>query len=60
MIEESEPKLYKAVTNIFFKSYEYMRKYRQFKNTNKGKKETEETSEYRQMDIFDYEEGGAE
>ena len=56
MITENEPKLYKAVTNIFFDSYEYTRKYRQFKNANKGKKEIEETDEYRQMELFDYEE----
>lgn len=30
VIEEHEPKLYKAVHNIFGKSYEYTRKYREF------------------------------
>lgn len=30
IIEEHEPKLYKAVNNIFGKSYEYTRKYREF------------------------------
>lgn len=59
MITENEPKLYKAVTNIFSESYEYTRKYRQFKNANKGQKGNEETDDYKQMnifDIFDYEE----
>lgn len=31
IIEEYEPKLYKAVCNIFKKSYEYRRDYEEFK-----------------------------
>ncbi len=30
IIEEHEPELYKAAVNIFGKSYEYTRKYREF------------------------------
>ena len=30
VIKEYEPKLYKAVTNIFKDSYEYTRKYKEF------------------------------
>lgn len=38
VIEKYEPKLYKAVNNIFDKSYEYTRKYREFvKKMNKTK-----------------------
>lgn len=32
IIEKYESKLYRAVNNIFGKSYEYMRQYREFKN----------------------------
>ena len=35
IIEKYEPKLFKAVNNIFGKSYEYTRKYREFKKTYK-------------------------
>lgn len=37
-IEHKEPMLFKAVNNIFGKSYDYMRKYREFKklHTKKG------------------------
>lgn len=38
IIEEYEPKLYKAINNIFGKSYDYMRRYREFKATYKPKK----------------------
>lgn len=31
IIQEYEPKLYKAVTNIFKDSYEYTREYRKFR-----------------------------
>ena len=32
MLEEHEPKLYKAVTNVFKDSYEYTKLYQEFKN----------------------------
>ena len=35
IIREYEPKLYKAVNNIFGDSYEYTRKYREFREANK-------------------------
>ena len=35
IIKKYEPKLYKAVNKIFAKSYEYTRRYREFKNTYK-------------------------
>lgn len=35
IIKQHEPKLYKAVTNIFGKSYKYTRRYREFKATYK-------------------------
>ena len=38
IIEKYEPKLYKAVNNIFGKSYEYTRKYIEFKRKNGGVK----------------------
>ena len=38
VIEKYEPKLFKAINNIFGKSYEYMRKYREFKATYKPDK----------------------
>lgn len=37
-IQKYEPKLYKAVNNIFGKSYEYTRKYRQFQKEMSNKK----------------------
>jgi 3'-phosphoadenosine 5'-phosphosulfate sulfotransferase (PAPS reductase)/FAD synthetase len=42
VIEKYEPKLYKAVNNIFGKSYEYTRKYREFVR-NKEKEAENET-----------------
>ena len=36
VIEEHEPKLYKAVTNIFKDSYEYTKLYQEFKNNLRG------------------------
>ena len=42
IIEEHEPKLYKAVNNIFKDSYEYTRKYREFCREMNLKKEREE------------------
>ena len=39
IIREHEPKLYKAVNNIFGKSYDYTRRYREFKATYKPEKE---------------------
>ena len=36
VVEEREPKLYKAVNNIFGKSYSYTRKYREFCRQQKG------------------------
>lgn len=51
-IKEHEPKLLKAVNNIFGKSYEYTRKYKEFiKIIEKTKEESENG---RQMDIFDF------
>lgn len=41
IIEKHEPKLYKAVNNIFGKSYEYTRKYREFKANYKPEKNEE-------------------
>lgn len=38
IIEEHEPKLYKAVNNVFGESYEYTRKYNKYKNNLKGTK----------------------
>lgn len=38
MLEKYEPKLYQAVCNIFAPSYEYTRKYREFKNKKKNEK----------------------
>ena len=35
IIKEKEPKLYKAVNNIFGESYEYTRKYREFQKSQK-------------------------
>lgn len=40
IIEEYEPKLYKAVNNIFGKSYEYTRKYREFARLKEEEKTT--------------------
>lgn len=40
MLEEFEPKLYKAVCNIFAPSYEYTRKYREFKAKIKAESKT--------------------
>ena len=40
-----EPKLHKAITNIFKDSYEYTRKYREFKKTYKPAKVTYEVKE---------------
>jgi len=37
VIQEHEPKLYKAVNNIFGKSYEYTRKYYEFRSMQEGK-----------------------
>lgn len=52
VINEHEPKLFKAVNNIFGESYEYTRKYREFvKMMDKMKNEQENG---RQMEIFDY------
>lgn len=39
IIENNEPKLYKAICNIFGKSYDYMRRYREFKANYKPNKE---------------------
>lgn len=50
IIEKYEPKLYKAVKNIFGKSYEYTRKYREFKATYKPGTDTEE--EYEQLSFL--------
>jgi 3'-phosphoadenosine 5'-phosphosulfate sulfotransferase (PAPS reductase)/FAD synthetase len=38
-IEKYEPKLYKAINNIFKDAYEYTRKYRAFRDEKKGKKQ---------------------
>ena len=51
--ETFEPKLYKAVYNVFGESYEYTRKYREFAET---KKREQLEGITRQMSIFDYEE----
>ena len=40
-IEKYEPKLYKAINNIFKESYEYTRKYRLFRDEKKKKKKEE-------------------
>ena len=42
IIEKYEPKLYKAVNNIFKDSYEYTRKYREFYREMNKKMEREE------------------
>ena len=47
-IKEHEPKLYTAVLNIFGKSYEYTRKYREFKERLKHGVSDE------QLNMFDY------
>ena len=41
IIEEHEPELYKAAVNIFGKSYEYTRKYREFVKMMKEKEKEE-------------------
>lgn len=41
IIEEHQPKLHKAVNNIFKDSYEYTRKYREFKESKKKSKKGE-------------------
>ena len=48
-----EPKLYKAVCNVFGESYEYTRKYRAFA---KAMKREQLEGDAVQMNIFDYEE----
>lgn len=45
IIQKYEPQLYKAVNNIFGKSYEYTRKYREFKANFKGTRKKNDTSE---------------
>lgn len=47
-----EPKLYKAVCNVFNESYEYMRKYREFVQMMKLKEDKEQLKG--QMDIGDF------
>jgi hypothetical protein len=41
IIKEHEPTLYKAVVNIFGKSYEYTKKYREFVKMMKAKEKEE-------------------
>lgn len=55
VLEDYEPKLYKAVCNIFKDSYEYTRKYREF--CKEKNKEIEMTKGCYQTSIFDYLEG---
>ena len=53
VVKKFEPKLYKAVTNIFGDSYAYTRAYREFVKAKNGKKDTEEINDFRQLTIFD-------
>ena len=55
VLEKYEPKLHKAVCNIFKESYEYTRKYREF--CKEKNKEIEITKGCYQTSIFDYLEG---
>lgn len=50
--KEHEPKLYKLAHAVFWKSYEYTRKYREFAKT--MDKREDEKKNGRQMEIFDY------
>lgn len=50
--EQFEPKLFKAVSNVFKESYEYTRKYKEFYKEQEAKAEQIEG----QMSIYDYEE----
>ena len=56
VVKEFEPKLYKAVCNVFKDSYEYTRKYKQFRKQKEGKKNECNTSIHftQQMSIFDF------
>lgn len=54
VLKKWEPKLYKAVCNIFKESYEYTRKYKEYRKL-KESEETKVKTNY-QMSIFDYEE----
>lgn len=57
MLEEHEPKLYKAVCNIFGPAYEYTRAYRKFrdemKEKDREKKAKAEQEESGQMSLFE-------
>lgn len=60
ILKTYEPKLYKAVTNVFKDSYEYTRKYREFAQKQRALKKEEKKkskllkAEYIQMSIFDF------
>lgn len=51
VIRQHEPKLYKAVNNIFGESYEYTRKYKEFAAQKKAKEQNETSG---QMSLSDY------
>jgi len=53
LISNNEPKLHNAVTKIFGHSYEYTRRYREYKNTRKNSRKNEQ-SEGNQITIFEF------
>ena len=54
VMSQNEPKLYKAVCNIFGKSYEYTRKYREYaKKKEDEQKKKKEKNEYEQLSLFE-------
>ncbi len=53
LISNNEPKLHNAVTKIFGHSYEYTRRYREYKNTRKNSRKNEQ-SESNQITIFEF------
>ena len=55
LIINNEPKLYKAVAKIFHNSYEYTRRYREYKNSHKTSRNTAKPMTG-QISIFDFQE----
>lgn len=53
LIINNEPKLYKAVAKIFHNSYEYTRRYREYKNSHKTSRNTTKPMTG-QISIFDF------
>lgn len=53
-MSQNEPKLYKAVCNIFGKSYEYTRKYREYaKKREYEQRQKKKEGEYKQLSLFE-------